>query len=110
MSIWNDITKAGLFQPMKELSFQDIRDFMIELEKPEVEQRQFVVQTGKTGMSMINHAMQAQVYLDSMKRLNFSREERKSLGKMINSSDNENFEVAKVIINNKLAEAKEYHK
>ena len=57
-----------------------------------------------------SHAMQTQVYLKLMKELNFSREERKRLGKMINSPDPENFQIAKILIDNKNKEAKEYHK
>lgn len=45
-----------------------------------------------------------------MGQLNFSREERKRLGKMINSPDPENFEIAKILIDNKKKEAEEYHK
>jgi hypothetical protein len=61
-------------------------------------------------MRMIQNVMQTQVYLDLMKKLNFSREERKRLGKMINSPDPENFEIAKILIDNKQKETKEYHK
>lgn len=105
MGIWEDINKSGLLTAKKELSYQDMRDFMENLQVPDPNERQFVMHTGVGGMKMINHAMQASVYLEAMKHLNFSREERKRLGAMINSPDPENFEIAKILIDNKRKEA-----
>lgn len=110
MSIWNDIkntqaAKAGT------LTQKDLYDFMTTLENNASHAKHtWVGVTGKSGMNMINNAMQAQVYLKLMGQLNFSREERKRLGKMINSPDDENFEIAKILIDNKKAELEEYHK
>lgn len=109
MSLWGAIQKGAL-RPTRELSRQDFRDFLMDLEvKSEKPEREFVMVTGTSGMKMINDAMQTQVYLNLMKNLNFSREERKRLGEMIKSPDPENFQIAKILIDNKLAEAKEYH-
>jgi hypothetical protein len=110
MAIWDDIkntqaVKAGT------LSEIDLREFMTSLEhNASHAQHQWVVQTGVGGMRMMHNAMQTTVYLKLMKQLNFSREERKRLGKMINSPDHENFEIAKILIDNKKKEAEEYHK
>lgn len=108
MGIWDDIkntqaVKAGT------LTKDDLYQFLTELEH-DMKPRELIVQTGASGMRMIQDAMQTQVYLKLMKQLNFSREERKRLGKMINSPDPENFEIAKILIDNKQKEAKEYHK
>ena len=108
MSIWGDI--KAVQNPSK----LDLKDFENLLKScGEVDQnkhREFIVQTGASGMKMIQDSMQIQVYLNLMKDLNFSREERKRLGAMINSPDPENFQIAKILIDNKMAEAKEYHK
>lgn len=110
MSIWNDIkntqaAKAGT------LTGKDLHNFMSSLAHESGHAKhQWVMQTGTSGMRMIQNVMQTQVYLDLMKKLNFSREERKRLGKMINSPDPENFEIAKILIDNKQKETKEYHK
>jgi hypothetical protein len=110
MGIWNDIkntqaAKAGT------LTQNDLYDFMTTLENNASHAKHtWVMQTGRSGMNMINNAMQTQVYLKLMRQLNFSREERKRLGEMIKSPDPENFEVAKILIDNKQKEAKEYHK
>jgi hypothetical protein len=111
MGIWDDIKKAGLGRVKMNLSLQDIKDFMTDLEKDsEKPARQLVAHTGEGGIRMLNHAIEVNVYLESMKHLNFSRAERKRLGEMINSPDHENFEIAKIIINNKKKESREYHK
>lgn len=109
MGIWNDIQKSGL-KPTKELTQKDFRDFMVDLQvqaAKDTKERQWYVHTGEGGMKMINDAMQTQVYIKLMKDLNFSREERKRLGEMIKSPDPENFQIAKILIDNKLAETKE---
>ena len=109
MGIWAEITKAQHVKTAMDLPEEAFKTFMKELavaEKP----RELIVQTGVGGMRMIQDAMQTQVYLGMMKKLNFSREERKRLGKMIKSPDPENFVIAKILIDNKLKEAKEYHK
>jgi len=83
----------------------DLMNFMQDLARDQDGQdRQFVVQTGYGGMKLIQNAMQTHVYLDSMKSLNFSREERKRLGEMIKSPDPENFEIARILIDNKREE------
>jgi len=110
MGIWNDIkntqaVKAGTLTP------SDLHEFMTTLEHNASHAKHtWVGMTGVSGMTMMQNAMQTQVYLKLMGQLNFSREERKRLGKMINSPDPENFEIAKILIDNKKAEAKEYHK
>lgn len=111
MSIWGDIKRTGVVKQSKSLTETDIHDFIKELSKnQESSGRQFVVQTGVGGMKMLNDAMQTTVYLNLMKDLNFSREERKRLGEMIKSPDPENFEIAKILIDKKLAETKEFQK
>lgn len=106
MSIWNEIKAA---QKPDKLDLKDFEDLLKAFEKNEPA-REFIVQTGVSGMKIIQDSMQTQVYLTLMKDLNFSREERKRLGTMINSPDPENFQIAKILIDNKLAEAREYHK
>lgn len=111
MSIWNDIKKTQAVNTVGALTQQDLVDFMTSLEHQSSHTRHtWVGMTGVGGMRMINNAMQTQVYLKLMKQLNFSREERKRLGEMIKSPDPENFEIAKILIDNKQKEAKEYHK
>ena len=109
MGIWEEITKAQHVRTAMTLPEDAFKTFMKEL-ADNVEPRELIVQTGVGGMRMIQNVMQTQVYLDLMKKLNFSREERKRLGKMINSPDPENFEIAKILIDNKQKETKEYHK
>lgn len=110
MSLWGEIQKGAL-RPTRELSKKDFRDFLMDIEtKSQEPKREFVMVTGTAGMKMINDSMQTKVYLDLMKSLNFSKEERKRLAEMILSPDSENFTVAKILIDNKLKEAKEYHK
>ena len=110
MGIWNNIkntqaVKAGT------LTTDNMRDFMTKLTTDMTHtKRELIVHTGVGGMRMIQDAIQTQVYLKLMRKLNFLREERKRLGKMINSPDPENFEIAKILIDNKQKEAKEYHK
>jgi hypothetical protein len=110
MGIWDDIkntqaVKAGT------LTKNDLYDFMTTLEHNANQAKHtWVGVTGVGGMRMMQNAMQTQVYLKLMGQLNFSREERKRLGKMINSPDPENFEIAKILIDNKKKEAEEYHK
>ena len=107
MGIWEDIKKTSIVKQGKPLTEFDIHSFMESLSKdPGGQNRQFVVQTGRGGMKMINDAMETTVYLNLMKDLNFSREERKRLGEMIKSPDPENFQVAKILIDNKLKDAK----
>ena len=108
MGIWADIQKTQAVKTGA-LTEDVFKTFMKELEH-DMKPRELIVQTGVGGMRMIQDAMQTQVYFDIMKKLNFSREERKRLGKMIKSPDPENFVIAKILIDNKLKEAKEYHK
>jgi len=110
MSIWSDIKNTQAVTAGT-LTKSDLYDFMTALEhQARHTKHTWVGVTGTGGMSMITDAMQTQIYLKLMKQLNFSREERKRLGKMINSPDPENFEIAKILIDNKKAELKEYHK
>jgi len=110
MSIWSDIKNTQAVTAGT-LTKSDLYDFMTKLSNEGGHAKHtWVMQTGRSGMNMLNNAMQTQVYLKLMKQLNFSREERKRLGKMINSPDPENFEIAKILIDNKKAELKEYHK
>lgn len=106
MSIWGDIKKSGIVKQSKPLTKTDLTDLFknLGMQAPE---REFVVQTGVGGMKMLQDAMQTEVYLKLMKDLNFSREERKRLGEMIKSPDPENFQIVKILIDNKLAETKE---
>src|SRR3990172_8102602 len=105
MSIWGDIKQSGIVKQSKPLTQTDLLNFMKNLETKAPE-REFVMQTGVGGLRMLQNAMITQTYLKLMKDLNFSREERKRLGKMINSPDPENFQIAKILIDNKMAEAK----
>lgn len=110
MSIWNDIknTKAVTAGT---LTKNDFYDFMTSLSNDGGHATHtWVMHTGRGGMNMLNNAMKTQAYLQLMKQLNFSSEERKRLGKMIKSPDPENFEIAKILIDNKQKETKEYHK
>ena len=110
MGIWDDIKNTQAVRAGT-LTKTDLHEFMTSLShNASHAKHDWVVHTGVGGMRMIQNVMQTQVYLDLMKKLNFSREERKRLGKMIKSPDPENFEIAKIIIDNKLKEAKEYHK
>jgi len=110
MGIWADIQKTQAVKAGA-LTMADLREFMTTLEHDASHAKHnWVGITGVGGMKMMNDAMQTTVYLKLMKQLNFSREERKRLGKMINSPDPENFEIAKILIDNKHKEAKEYHK
>jgi hypothetical protein len=117
MGIWADIknTQAAakeikqLDAKADALTPEAFHEFMTTL-KGKSKSRELIVQTGVGGMRMIQDAMQTQVYLKLMKQLNFSREERKRLGKMINSPDHENFQIAKILIDNKQKETKEYYK
>ena len=108
MGIWADIKNTQAVKA-DTLTHEAFSEFMKELAH-DVKPRELIVQTGVGGMRMIQDAMQTQVYLKLMKELNFSREEKKRLGKMINSPDPENFQIAKILIDNKNKEAKEYHK
>lgn len=111
MSIWEDIKKTSMVKQGKPLTEFDIHSFIESLSKDQGSQdRQFVVQTGIGGMKMIQDSMQTTVYLKLMKDLNFSREERKRLGEMINSPDPENFQVAKILIDNKLKDLEDDRK
>ena len=110
MSIWNDIKNTQAVTAGT-LTKNDLHEFMTTLaHNSDHAKHTWVGMTGVNGMRMIQNAMQTTVYLKLMKQLNFSREERKRLGKMINSPDPENFEIAKILIDNKQKEAKEYHK
>ena len=112
MSLWNQINNAKAIKT-GELTHEQIEVFMRDLQiqsSKDAEEREFVMHTGEGGWRMIQNSMQASVYLNLMKDLNFSREERKRLGKMIKSPDRENFEIAKILIDNKMKEAKEFHK
>lgn len=110
MSIWDDIEKAQILTKST-LTAEDMLEFIEAYQvKSNTEEREWHVVTGSSGMAMIETMMQAQIYFGLMKNLNFSREERKRLGELINSSDRENFGIAKIIIDNKVKEAKEYHK
>jgi len=110
MGIWADIQKTQAVKAGT-LTHEALHEFMTTLEHNASHAKHtWVGVTGVGGMQMMQNAMQTTVYLKLMKQLNFSREERKRLGKMINSPDPENFEIAKILIDNKRKEAEEYHK
>lgn len=103
MSLWDEIECLKDAAPYKKMSVDDFKNHIAEFMNHKFEERrEFVVMTGASGMMNLNYTMQKMLALDTLKSLtNITEEERIRLNEMVESSDRENFEVAKIIIDNK---------
>lgn len=104
MGLLDEISCLKDAPPYKEMTEKDFKvhlESFIEQQAQE-KQRQFVVMTGSSGMLELNFVMQKMVLLDAIDTYkdHFDEQQRERLRQMLNSSDRENFEVAKTIINN----------
>ena len=90
---------------MTQISEKSIRDFMEMFATEQAKPRQVSIMTGIGGMKMINRAMEKDSLLrrakDLKKARKFTRDEHKTILKMIASPDDESYELAKCILNAK---------
>lgn len=100
-----EIEKTGPLPMKVDLTPESLKQMFIDNAILDAHQnREFVMMTGRGGAEMLNDAIEREAYrniLESDKE-KYSQEEYTRLSDMINSSDRENLQLAKIIIKQRM--------
>lgn len=102
------MTQTQKYSLKKDVTMEDIEAVNQFFDSIKLKRRGIVVETGQAGLQMFNRWVQINSYeahsIELLKKGKIDVEESNRLSKMLQSSDIENFEMAKIIIDNLMNE------